>query len=71
MQPPVYDVGLYTALLIRVILNQHFKSTLLGGGGGHTKEYAVYARENDVNYGRPLNLIPGKHLDQTISVLVF
>ena len=36
------------------ILNQHFQSTLLGGGGGHTKEYAVYARENDDNYGRPL-----------------
>ena len=52
LQPPVYDV--YTALLIRVIPNQHFKSTLLGGGGGHKKEYAVYARENDDNYGRPL-----------------
>ena len=50
LQPPVYDV--YTALLIRVIPNQHFKSTLLGGG--HKKEYAVYARENDDNYGRPL-----------------
>ena len=24
-----------------------------GGGGGHKKEYAVYARENDDNYGRP------------------
>ena len=24
------------------------------GGGGHKKEYAVYARENDDNYGRPL-----------------
>ena len=34
------------------ILNQHFQSTLLGGG--HKKEYAVYARENDDNYGRPL-----------------
>ena len=22
-------------------------------GGGHKKEYAVYARENDDNYGRP------------------
>ena len=51
LQPPVYDV--YTALLIRVIPNQHFKSTLLGGGG-HKKEYVVYARENDDNYGRPL-----------------
>ena len=48
LQPPVYDV--YTALLIRVIPNQHFKSTLLGG----KKEYAVYACENDDNYGRPL-----------------
>ena len=56
LQPPVYDV--YTALLIRVIPNQHFKSTLLGGGGrGHKKEYAVYARENDDNYGRPLNVM--------------
>ena len=34
------------------ILNQHFQSTLLGGG--HKKEYAVYARENGDNYGRPL-----------------
>ena len=25
------------------------------GGEGHKKEYAVYARENDDNYGRPLN----------------
>ena len=25
------------------------------GGGGHKKEYAVYARENDDNYGRPLS----------------
>ena len=58
LQPPVYDV--YTALLIRVIPNQHFKSTLLGGGGGHKKEYAVYARENDDNYGRPLNMMPFK-----------
>ena len=33
-----------------------FKSTLLGGGRGHKKEYAVYARENDDNYGRPLNV---------------
>ena len=45
MQPPVYDAC--TAILIWVIPNQHLKSTLLGGGGGHTKEYAVYAREND------------------------
>ena len=58
LQPPVYDV--YTALLIRVIPNQHFKSTLLGGGEGVTKkEYAVYAHENDDNYGRPLiNMTP-------------
>ena len=28
----------YTALLIRVIPNQHFKSTLLGGGEGVTKK---------------------------------
>ena len=38
--------------------NQHLKRTLLGGGGGdHKKEYAVYARENDDNYGRPLKLL--------------
>ena len=42
-----------TAILIWVIPNQHFQSTLLGGG--HKKEYDVYARENDDNYGRPLN----------------
>ena len=47
------------------ILNQHFQSrpTLLGGG--HKKEYAVYARENDDNYGRPLsysNIINLKNL---------
>ena len=50
LQPPVY--GACTAILIWVIPNQHFKSTLLGGG--HKKEYAVYARENDDNYGRPV-----------------
>ena len=38
--------------LIWVIPHQHFKSTLLGVG--HKKEYAVYARENDDNSGRPL-----------------
>ena len=37
----------------------HFESTFSKyafgrGGGGHKKEYAVYARENDDNYGRPL-----------------
>ena len=49
--PPVYDAC--TAILIGlwVIPNQHFKSTLLGGGGGHKKEYAVYARENYDNSG--------------------
>ena len=26
------------------------------GGRGHKKEYAVYARENDDNYGRPLSV---------------
>ena len=39
----------------------HFESTFSKyafgrGGGGHKKEYAVYARENDDNYGRPLNV---------------
>ena len=52
LQLRVYDAC--TAILIWVIPNQHFKSTLLGGG--HTKEYAVYARENDDNSGRPLTL---------------
>ena len=38
----------------------HFESTFSKyafgrGGGGHKKEYAVYARENDDNYGRPLS----------------
>ena len=32
-----------------------FKVRFWEGGGGHKKEYAVYARENDDNYGRPLN----------------
>ena len=44
----ISNVGLWPT----AILNQHFQSTLLGGG--HKKEYAVYARENDDNYGRPL-----------------
>ena len=26
-----------------------------GGGGGHIKEYGLYARENDDNSGRPLS----------------
>ena len=39
----------------------HFESTFSKyafgrGGGGHKKEYAVYARENDDNYGRPLRI---------------
>ena len=52
----ILNVGLSrTAILIWVIPNQHFQSTLLGvGGGGHKKEYALYARENDDNSGRPL-----------------
>ena len=46
----------------RFMTNGHFESTFSkyafgrGGGGGHKKEYAVYARENDDNYGRPLIL---------------
>ena len=40
----------------------HFESTFSKyafgrGGGGHNKEYAVYARENDDNYGWPLRAI--------------
>ena len=48
---PVFDAC--TAILIWVTPNQHFKSTLLGRGRGHKKEYAVYASENDDNSGRP------------------
>ena len=53
LQLPVFDAC--TAILIWVTPNQHFKSTPLRGGGGHKKEYAVYARENDDNSGRPLS----------------
>ena len=43
----------------RFMTHGHFESTFSKyafgrGGGGHKKEYAVYARENDDNYGRPL-----------------
>ena len=44
----------------RFMTHGHFESTFSkyaferGGGGGKKKEYAVYARENDDNYGRPL-----------------
>ena len=46
----------------RFMTNGHFESTFSTyafgrGGGGHKKEYAVYARENDDNYGRPLNIL--------------
>ena len=38
--------------------NQPFQSTLLvGKGGGHTKEYYVYALDNVDNSGRPLRII--------------
>ena len=36
LQPPVFDAC--AAILICVIPNQHFKSTLLGGGEGVTKK---------------------------------
>ena len=44
----------------RFMIHGHFESTFSKyafgrGGGGHKKEYAVYARENDDKYGRPLN----------------
>ena len=32
-----------------------FSKYAFGRGRGHKKEYAVYARENDDNYGRPLS----------------
>ena len=43
----------------------HFESTFSKyafgrGGGGHKKEYAVYARENDDNYERPLSAPLGR-----------
>ena len=37
------------------------------GGGGHKKEYAVYARENDDNYGRPLISFENKTLPISTS----
>ena len=36
--------------------------------GGHTKEYAVYAHENDDNYGRPL--IQYQYLETSCNALV-
>ena len=59
----------------------HFESTFSmyafgRGGGGHKKEYAVYARENDDNYGRPLTRIPNvlhttcKQLDNLTNLCV-
>ena len=44
---------------IRIVKNQHFQSTLLGGreGGGHKKEYSVYAFGNVDYYGRPLSTV--------------
>ena len=39
----------------RVVKNQHFQRTLLGGRG-HKKEYPVYAFDNADNYGLPLTL---------------
>ena len=53
----------------RFMTNGHFESTFSkyafgrGGGGGHKKEYDVYARENDDNYGRPLRQA-GDRLDR-------
>ena len=48
----------------------HFESTFSKyafgrGGGGHKKEYAVYARENDDNYGRPLSQLLANLTDIT------
>ena len=28
-----------------------------GGGGGCKKEYSLYTRDNDENYGRPLGIL--------------
>ena len=54
----------------------HFESTFLKyafgkGGGGHKKEYAVYARENDDNYGRPLTGMEVVELFFTCLTLTF
>ena len=49
--------GLISNVGFTAILNQYFQSTLLGEGGGHKKEYAVYARENDDNYGLSLTFL--------------
>ena len=53
LQPPVYDAYLrpFSYGLFRINI---LKVRFWEGGGGHKKEYAVYARENDDNYGRPL-----------------
>ena len=50
----------------------HFESTFSKyafgrGGGGHKKEYAVYARENDDNYGRPLTY---KNVNKYFNVIM-
>ena len=52
----------------------HFESTFSKyafgrGGGGHKKEYAVYARENDDNYGRPLTQGPSITYKQLLFIL--
>ncbi len=57
----------------RFMTHGHFESTFSKyafgrGGGGHKKEYAVYARENDDNYGRPLTLTLNLTLKLTPTV---
>ena len=49
---PVYDAC--TAILYGLSRINILKVRFWVGGGGHKKEYAVYARENDDNSGRPL-----------------
>ena len=44
-----------------------FKVRFWEGGGGHKKEYAVYARENDDNSGRPLTKLQLKKVDPFIT----
>ena len=69
----ISNVGLWRTSIFRwVIPNQHFQSTLLGGG--HKNEYAVYARENDDNYGRPLNVqylyCSSQHCEENFSLVI-
>ena len=52
----------------RVVKNEHFRSTFLGGRGSQKGvSYSVYAFDNVDNYGRPLTYFEGK---KTIKFIV-